>query len=105
MVESHRPTPEFTFNQRKFNVIEARTTRAFGKVAGIKTKLDCFAFNLIGDFLWNFAGPLNEVFVRVDFIFNKAANGVRNHRMFVSEAVNCHGVCLKLEKNIDEILC
>ena len=47
----------------------------FGKVAGVKSKIQTFLLDAVAQFVGNMARAFNLSFMRVNLVFNKAANG------------------------------
>ena len=71
MIERHRSAPQFTLDQCKIYMRQARASHAFRKIAGIKAQLQRFLFDVLGNFIGHFARAFHQLFMRVNFFFNK----------------------------------
>ena len=91
MVERHGSATQLPLDNRELKMAQTGTTDTLRKVAGIKSQINRFLFDLLRNFMRHFAGTFDQLFVRVNFVFNETADRIRDHLVFFCQTIGCHG--------------
>ena len=81
MRQRHRPTAQLTFDKGEVQMRQASTTDLFREVARVKAEINDLLLQILGQFIVNLTALFDFVFKGVDFIFNKAADRIYDHRL------------------------
>ena len=86
MRERHRPAPQLSLDQREIEMAEPRATHLFGKVTGIKPKLDRLGLDRLGDLARYRPRLLDLGFMGIDLVFDKRPHRRDDHLLLVRQS-------------------
>ena len=95
--ECHRASSEFALQKGEAEVVEPSASHFDGKVRRIKAQCQHFVLDRLGKRLRDKTFSFDLFFVRIDFLFDKAAHGVDDEGLFGGQGevhariVNCNG--------------